>query len=285
MSLLRLLSGFPVAATAGWEFSDLAPDWWVDETTSVTDVSGRASQWNDRSGNGWHITQSTAGKRPLITTATLNGSKRVLHFQGPGGDANGDMMHTGTSGNTILSNKAQGWIFGVYSKASSEGAPASLPLLAVNTATASAFRLAYMQGFSDALGTPQVRARRLDSDSITAVNAGSSHDLGKWTMFLVYANWSTRRLEIWVDGDLEGFSTALGSSGGNSDSTSSSEAIVMCGASQASTAISLAYVAMGAIKAGSLDTTTIDKMFGWAAHHYGLTANLDVSHPYKSSPP
>lgn len=32
-------------------------------------------------------------------------------------------------------------------------------------------------------------------------------------------------------------------------------------------------------------TAERNKFFGWAAHRYGLTSRLDVSHPYKSSPP
>jgi hypothetical protein len=32
-------------------------------------------------------------------------------------------------------------------------------------------------------------------------------------------------------------------------------------------------------------TSERNKFFGWAAHRYGLTSRLDVSHPYKSSPP
>lgn len=35
----------------------------------------------------------------------------------------------------------------------------------------------------------------------------------------------------------------------------------------------------------SITQQEIDKIFGWAAHRYGLTANLPSGHPYKNNPP
>lgn len=35
----------------------------------------------------------------------------------------------------------------------------------------------------------------------------------------------------------------------------------------------------------STPQSVIDKLFGWAAHEFGLTADLPVGHPYKSAPP
>lgn len=49
---------------------------WYDaaDTSTLTLASGRVSQWNDKSANGYHVTQGTAGNQPLYTGAgTING--------------------------------------------------------------------------------------------------------------------------------------------------------------------------------------------------------------------
>ncbi|MCC7260144.1 MAG: hypothetical protein IT567_03850 [Alphaproteobacteria bacterium] len=55
---------------------------WLDasDTASITQASGRASQWNDKSGQGNHVTQSTAGAKPYTGSRTYNG-KNVMDFQ------------------------------------------------------------------------------------------------------------------------------------------------------------------------------------------------------------
>lgn len=39
-----------------------------DARAGVTNVSGACSAWADQSGNGWHASQATAGKRPTISS-------------------------------------------------------------------------------------------------------------------------------------------------------------------------------------------------------------------------
>jgi len=39
-----------------------------DARVGVTNVSGACSAWADQSGNGWHASQSTAGKRPVVSS-------------------------------------------------------------------------------------------------------------------------------------------------------------------------------------------------------------------------
>jgi hypothetical protein len=55
---------------------------WYDasDTSSITHVAGSVSQWNDKSGNGFHLTQATGSRQPITGTRTLNGLN-VLDFQ------------------------------------------------------------------------------------------------------------------------------------------------------------------------------------------------------------
>ena len=50
-------------------------------TTAVTADGDAVYQWNDKSGNARHVSQTTAGNRPLYKTGVLN-SKSVLRFDG-----------------------------------------------------------------------------------------------------------------------------------------------------------------------------------------------------------
>lgn len=50
--------------------------WWdTNDNTKITAVSGKASQINDKSGNGNNAVQATAGNRPTITANDVNGQQ------------------------------------------------------------------------------------------------------------------------------------------------------------------------------------------------------------------
>jgi hypothetical protein len=62
---------------------DLSPVLWLDaaDTSTITEVGGAVSQWDDKSGNGNDVTQGTAAYQPSSGTRTLN-SLNVLTFDG-----------------------------------------------------------------------------------------------------------------------------------------------------------------------------------------------------------
>lgn len=53
--------------------SDLKAWYDASDSTTVTLVGSKVSQWNDKSGNGLHVTQGTNSLRPTYITAGLNG--------------------------------------------------------------------------------------------------------------------------------------------------------------------------------------------------------------------
>lgn len=81
---------------------------WYDasDTSSIT-VSGTAvTQWNDKSGNAYHVTQATSGLRPQSGTRTQNGLN-AIDFDG--GD---DILNAATASNwTFLSNTSGATVF------------------------------------------------------------------------------------------------------------------------------------------------------------------------------
>lgn len=68
-----------------WLPTDLGVDlisWWDanDLSTITKDGSNLVSAWNDKSGNGWHLTQITGTAQPTYETGVLN-SKPGIKFQ------------------------------------------------------------------------------------------------------------------------------------------------------------------------------------------------------------
>lgn len=71
-------------AAAAFSPSDLAGlKAWYDasDAATITSSGGAVSQWNDKSGNGLHLSQGTAANRPTTGSATRN-SLNVLSFDG-----------------------------------------------------------------------------------------------------------------------------------------------------------------------------------------------------------
>jgi hypothetical protein len=61
----------------------LSPTLWLDasDETSITESGGSVSQWDDKSGNGYNLTQGTGTAQPATGTRTVNGLN-VLDFDG-----------------------------------------------------------------------------------------------------------------------------------------------------------------------------------------------------------
>jgi hypothetical protein len=61
----------------------LGPTLWLDasDITTITESGGAVSQWNDKSGNGFNVSQGTGAAQPTTGSLTRNGLN-VLSFDG-----------------------------------------------------------------------------------------------------------------------------------------------------------------------------------------------------------
>jgi hypothetical protein len=66
--------------------------WWdaADQAT-ITDIAGKVTQWSDKSGNGYHLTQSTDASRPVTEVGTRNGFN-IIQF------SNDSLFYVGNTG-------------------------------------------------------------------------------------------------------------------------------------------------------------------------------------------
>jgi hypothetical protein len=138
----------PTAPVAGYRA------WYDASDTATITVSGTAvTQWNDKSANGYNLTQSTAAYRPLSGTRTLN-SLNVIDF-----DGSNDCLTNATASNwTFLNNSTGSSIFIVlYSDA---------------TAT-TGFVMSTDQGDSSLIGMDFIRNGADDTVRVFVRNANS----------------------------------------------------------------------------------------------------------------
>jgi hypothetical protein len=92
--------------------------WYDASDTATITVSGTAvTQWNDKSTNGYNLTQGTAGLRPQSNTRTQNGLN-AIDFDG--GD---DILNASTASDwTFLSNTSGATVFvTAYADAAADG--------------------------------------------------------------------------------------------------------------------------------------------------------------------
>lgn len=259
------------------------PHLWLDENSSVTDAgAGACSQWNDRSGNAYHFVQATGANRPLIVAAGLNG-KRTIRF-----DGTSQRMTTAVAGSgSIYRNTGAGWAFAVYKKTGTDGGATSRTLFTATNGSDGSSRFVVNAGVN--ANTPALFARRLDGDATATLHAASASGTA-FHMLMWRMDWANGDGFIDVDGANSSSNLALTSSGNTSD-TSSVRVLMLGGYPgdvSGSAAVNLSDVEVGTVLSGSgsmPSAAEVDKLFGWAAHNWGLAANLPSGHPYKSAPP
>lgn len=255
------------------------PQIYLDAQDSVvTDVSGFASAISNLGAMGANgdFSQGTSGNRPAILDAELNG-KRVLSF-----DGSNDVL---TGGSTAQKNLfrfvSAAWVFTVYKKRSTDGAPAFRYLFYAST-TVAAERFLALAGATGA-NMPALYGRRLDAESSANISASSAVS-GYYSMTLHGINYATREGKILVDGSVAVSNPTMTTTAGSTSNTASVNPLSI-GATV--TGAVAADIDLAAIISSNTQPSTddVDRLFGWAAHKYGLTANLPAEHPYKTVAP
>lgn len=244
-----------------WNPSMIQTALWLDaaDASTVATVSGAVSQWNDKSGNGRHATQGTAGKQPLLAVSGLN-SKNVIDCDGVDDELSLANVLSLTSVNQSLflvakRDNAAGRTeiaFSIGNTSTGDGI-ADLPRWADNIMYSSVGYIA---------NRPTPTSVITDQPYIAAITGGAIQ--------LSYTN-----------GTLIGTGT----------SQSSSPFSVTAGFVGSGNAVSTfsrffdGKIAEIVLLPSVADTTTRQKLEGYLAHKWGLTANLPAGHPYKTVGP
>jgi hypothetical protein len=277
---MRAAAGAPAAL---WTPLNMAtvPQIYLDAQDSVvTDVSGACSAISNLGAMGANgdFSQATAGNRPTILAAELNG-KRVLRFDG----VNDGLTGGSTAQADLFRNKGSAWVFTIHKKRTTDAGAVTRVILASSTAGGTEARFAFYHGFSStALNTPRLLGKRLDADAYGIMPASTAYS-GSYNIMMAHMNYATRLGQIYVDGVVIVANATLTTAGNTSD-TAAGTALTI-GAWHTGTLFSDIDLAAMVIGNTAPSAPDIEKLEGWAAHKYGLTANLPVAHPYKTTAP
>jgi hypothetical protein len=264
----RDLAFLGAAAGGGelWTPAAITTALWLDaaDASAVTTISGAVSQWNDKSGNTRNFTQSDSARRPTYGISTLNG-KSAVGFDGSNdflGTLSTALFSSGNANLTIIAAYkprlaiGYGTLFGNYGAVGTgefaiyygSSAPYITPWGVYNQATVDISPASYVQG------AETIIALRRDSGMFTGWTNGTENNTVS-NSNSVYAT-ANPSASIWRIG--------TNTQGGEAGFFDLYE--LLCVNS-------------------SISTDTRQKLEGYLAHKWGLTANLPADHPYKSAAP
>lgn len=261
--------GFLGATQTPWTPASIATSLWLDASDSSTIIlnSNAVSQWSDKSGNSRHAFQSTAANRPTVQLNSLNSLPGIL-FDGVNDFLAFASPIVGATHSLFILFKmtqesAFGVIFGQWAanqtgrymwvtNQSSAGVVSSGTLNVFNsTATSGAGSFGFATGVS-VLGN--------------AVIIGSVSQTGseQWKLIKDGTEWDSAT----ITSVYQGVNSSLGSINASATAEPYDGLIYEV--------ISLSSYA---------DTDTRQRIEGYLAHKWSLTAKLPNNHPYKNSPP
>lgn len=183
---------------------------WLDaeDSSTVTLVSSKVSQWNDKSGSGFNVTQGTAGARPTYA-GTING-KSVVTFT----IANSTVL---SKTSCTLLDSTSGWSSFVAHR------PAAIPATdqdSFNVITASGSNEMCAQRITATSGYAAVRARRLSTDTANLLTSTTAVGTSLASVQSAVGNYSTTTCKLYLNG-VQIASTTSWLTSGNTDTSHS----------------------------------------------------------------
>jgi len=248
-----------------WTPSLISTALWLDaaDSSTITLTSGAVSEWRDKSGNARHFSQSTAGSRPTVAAASQNGRDALL--------CNGTSHHLNGPNSPepyLIAAVAKTATTSTYRTVYGAQTTSPLPLSAV-----------YLQTGDPARTLSFVRGVIGDNTSTSFYSTAGVVTSGQFFIATGYHNITS------ITARRNG---TPGSTNSNSASLKAlSTSIVGAGyynqlkvdywPGEIGELIILSTLGVGLLEA--------EKIEGYLAHKWGLTANLPANHPYKVNPP
>lgn len=256
---------FGGGAPPAWSPANLASLFaWYDasDLSTITESGGAVSQWDDKSGNGIHVSNATAAEQPTTGTRTQN-SLNVLDFDG------GDALRN-TTGLSFLNDAYQeNTVFFVIKSDLDEIANYYLGLANDGNIP--------RRWFLDTRTTPnRLEGVIVDGGSVF-LNLSSKLDLN--TNILMTAG-DTVNEHGYRNGTFENSVAITGTNYSNNAYLN-----IGCLFGNSTTPAMDGYICEIVICNAFLSTTDRQKAEGYLAHKWGLTANLPAAHPYKMVAP
>jgi hypothetical protein len=260
-----------------WTPAEITTALWLDAADSSTlfdAVSGGSlvvadggiARWEDKSGNGYHYTQSTAGARPIRKVSDQNGKDTALLSAGR------FMESVAARVATRNVSSASAFVVRKFTNASGTGI---LLHFAVGSGLPGQARLSLATS-----ATNQAFGRRLDADSVQAVLLAEA-DRTAWRTHNGFFDYANSDLALIVDGTQVAFSGSFQTAGNTSDTTS---LVAYLGTNDGATSF-LGNIAEVILVTNGITTEIRQLVEGYLAWKWGTQASLPNDHPYKNRAP
>jgi hypothetical protein len=242
-----------------WDPSLISTALWLDaaDASTITTVSGAVSQWNDKSGNNRHVAQSDSAKRPTVSSASIN-SKNTLLFDGSNDFlvSTGASLPVGASSRSMFVVYKPGATSGTFAICGQSGASVSNQWFLLQFRNQGAVGDPYFAGYSQDL---------TNGSAITTATkiAGVTYNGTQGTLYQNGSQIAQSALTL---------------------NTVSSEFLVGASANGVQEFVN-GLIAEIVFLASAASTDTRQRIEGYLAHKWGLTANLPSNHPYKTNAP
>lgn len=265
-----------------WTPAQITTQIWLDadDASTITLTGGFISQWNDKSGNNRHATQSTAASRPTLTSGDLNG-RNVVTFDGVD-----DWLTAGTAANWSFLNASNAtaevvavWKPGVVSN------PNAIYCL-YNTNNGTVFNIGTYIAFDDRASVPRNDA------AVFVCRAGATHVVSAVSNILLPNTTSILdgRINLGSSPASNRFSQYINGAffaGNNTEAgaiaTGTPANALHIGRFTSTLGYLNGHIAELIITSSLFDTSTRQKVEGYLAYKWGIA--LPAGHPYTSKPP
>jgi hypothetical protein len=233
-------------------------DLWLDasDSSTITQTGGLVSQWNDKSGNGRNVSQGTSGNRPTYSSSDVSlGNKPVITFNGSNQSFNTRSIPTLSATNVTWVEKKDGNGGSGYGNLFDLSHPSS--------------------GFGNqGLRGPEECNMVYNNSSPQVLGIDTS--CGTSSQRIVSVNLSTLGGTSWKNGD---------TNWSNSNSWTGATGNFALGRGFDAGRYYQGRLQEFIVHSRILTTTERQKLEGYLAHKWGLTANLPAGHPYKTMAP
>jgi len=272
-----------------WTPSDISTAAWYDasDTGTITESSGLVSQWDDKSGNGNHVTQETGSHQPVSGTRMLNGLN-TLDF-----DGSDDRLVNTSGASSLFPVNTLCHVFVVVQYDSNTngnivvyGKDGTAGLQNGNTYDGYGLTTGFEAHIDSDRNTFGVGTFLQDGGSTSRALADTPQGVSITNPTLQYGLFDRAAVNVYVEAWENGVLGDSGSGTGASDTVATT--FILGG--NGSTDTNLTRCLNGilgevCIITGILSIKTRQKIEGYLAWKWGLYANLPSTHPWKTAPP
>ena len=267
------------AAKAPWNpnffGSNLAAWYDAADSRTITQSGGLVSQWNDKSGNGYHVSNATAATQPDYLATGFNG-RPTLQVVG------GDFLNRGT---TALGRNVGGItcaLVGLHPTGQTFTANANeIFISAAGNAALTRFSTSPNATAGATADRYAIAGRRLDGDSFASVSSTTDSLANRGNPWIRVAQraYSDGVANHWTNGTQDMTNEVVGTqTAGNTSDTDSLRISIFSGANAMPTGTQLSEIVL---THSTMTTADRQKLEGYLTWKWGLSYALPNNHPYK----